>query len=190
MNSTGKFVRSENSVQSENAELTTIRETIVLSMSNSLFVALLALIASGFRTRAALQAEILALRHQLAVLQANAPRHLRLKRSDRVLWLLLSRFWSGWRPCLKIVQPATVIAWHRRAFAWYWTRKSRRRPGRPSASAEIRDLICRMSRANPLWGAPRIHGELLKLGIVVAQSTVAKYLRRRQKPPSQTWRTS
>ena len=78
MNSTGKFVRSENSVQSENAELTTIRETIVLSMSNSLFVALLALIASGFRTRAALQAEILALRHQLAVLQANAPRHLRV----------------------------------------------------------------------------------------------------------------
>ncbi|HVH72766.1 MAG TPA: hypothetical protein VNB49_16890 [Candidatus Dormibacteraeota bacterium] len=109
-------------------------------MSNSLFVALLALIASGFRTRADLQVEILALRHQLAALQANAPRHLRLKRSDRVLWLLLSRFWSGWRPCLKIVQPTTVIAWHRRAFAWYWTRKSRRRPGRPDVSTEIRDI--------------------------------------------------
>jgi putative transposase len=158
-------------------------------MSNSLFVALLALIASGFRTRTALQAEILALRHQLAVLQANAPRHLRLKRSDRVLWILLSCFWSGWRPCLKIVQPATVIAWHHRGFTWYWTRKSRPRPGRPDVSAEIRDLICRMSRTNPLWGAPRIHGELLKLGITLAQSTVAKYLYRRRKPPSQTWRT-
>ena len=139
-------VRTENSVQSENAQLATIRETIALSMSNSLFVALLALIASGFRTRAALQGEILALRHQLAVLQANAPRHLRLKRSDRMLWLLLSRFWSGWRACLKIVQPATVIAWHRRAFAWYWTRKSRRRPGRPDVSSEMRDLVCRMGR--------------------------------------------
>lgn len=158
-------------------------------MRNSLFVALLALIASSFRTRAALHAEILALRHQLAVLQANAPRHLCLQRSDRVLWVLLSRFWSGWRPCLKIVQPATVIAWHRRAFAWYWTRKSRRRQGRPEVTAEIRDLIRRMSRANPLWGAPRIHGELLKLGIAVAQSTVAKYLPRRRKPPSQNWRT-
>jgi hypothetical protein len=89
-------VHTENSIQSENAELTTIRETIVISMSNSLFVALLALIASSFRTRAVLQAEILGLRHQLAVLQANAPRHLCLQRSDRVLWVLLSRFWSGW----------------------------------------------------------------------------------------------
>ena len=133
---------------------------------------------SNSRTRAALQAEILALRHQLAVLQASAPRHLRLKRSDRVLWVLLSRLWSGWRPCLQIVQPATVIAWHRRAFAWYWTRESRRRPGRPEVTAEIRDLIQSMSRANPFVGAPRIHGELLKLGIAVAQSTVAKYLQR------------
>ena len=157
-------------------------------MRNSFLIALFSLIASSFRTRAVLQAEILALRHQLAVLQASAPRQLRLKRSDRVLWVLLSRFWSGWRPCLQIVQPATVIAWHRRAFAWYWTRKSRRQPGRPEVTAEIRDLIRRMSQANPFWGAPRIHGELRKLGVAVAQSTVAKYLRRRRKPPSQTWR--
>jgi hypothetical protein len=116
-------VHTENSVQSENAELTTIRETIVISMGNSLLVALLSMIISSFRTRAALQAEILALRHQLAVLQANAPRHLRLKRSDRVLWVLLSRFWSGWHPSLQIVQPATVIAWHRTALF----RMSRRR---------------------------------------------------------------
>ena len=154
---------------------------------NSLLLALLALITSIFRTRAALQTEVFALRHQLAVLHANAPRRLRLKRSDRLLWVLLSRFWRDWRRCLQIVQPATVVAWHR-AFAWYWTRKSRRRPGRPDVAAEIRDLIRRMSQANPLWGAPRIHGELLKLGIKMAPSTVAKYLRRPWKPPSQTWR--
>jgi putative transposase len=155
---------------------------------NSLLVALFALITSVFRTRAALQTEVFALRHQLAVLHANAPRRLRLKRSDRLLWVLLSRFWRDWGRCLQIVQPATVVAWHRTAFAWYWTRKSRRRPGRPDVAAEIRDLIRRMSQANPLWGAPRIHGELLKLGIKVAPSTVAKYLRRQRKPPSQTWR--
>src|SRR5260370_29135294 len=87
-----------------------------------------------------------------------------------------------------MVQPDTVLRWHRRAFAWDWTRKSRRLPGRPEVASNIRDLIRRMSQANPLWGAPRIHGELLKLGIAVAQSTVARYLPRR-KPPSQTWRT-
>src|SRR6202162_1187998 len=156
---------------------------------SSLFVAFLSLVASSFLTRAALQAEILALRHQLTVLQKNAPPRSRLQRSDRLLWVLLSRWWPGWRRSLHIVRPDTVIAWHRRAFAWYWTRKSRRRPGRPTVPAEIRGLIRNMSHANPLSGAPRIHGELLKLGIAVAQSTVAKYLARSRKPPSQTWRT-
>ena len=156
---------------------------------SSLFVALLALVASSFRTRIALQAEILALRHQLAVLQKNAPRRLRLHRCDRLLWVVLYRFWSGWRRCLEMVRPDTVLRWHRRAFAWHWTRKSRRHPGRPEVAANIRDLIRRMRQANPLWGAPRIHGELLKLGIEVAQSTVAKYLRPHRKPPSQTWRS-
>ena len=94
-----------------------------------------------------------------------------------------------WRHSLQIVQPDTVIRWHRRAFAGYWTRKSRRHPGRPEVAAKIRDLIRRMSQVNPLWGAPRIHGELLKLGVEVAQSTVAKYLGRQRKPPSQPWRT-
>ena len=155
---------------------------------NSALIALLALLASSFRTRASLQAEILALRHQLAVLQAHAPRRLRLKRSDRVLWVCLSRWFPAWRQFLRIIQPATVIAWHRRAFAWYWTRKSPRRPGRPEVTAEIRALIRQMGQANPSWGAPRIHGELLKLGIEVAESTVGKYLRRHRKPPSQTWR--
>src|ERR1700719_597290 len=141
---------------------------------SSLFVAFLSLVASSFLTRAALQAEILALRHQLTVLQKNAPPRLRLQRSDRLLWVLLLRWWPGWRWSLHIVRPDTVIAWHCRAFAWYWTRKSRRRPGRPNVPAEIRDLIRNMSQANPLRGAPRIHGELLKSGIEVAQSTVAK----------------
>jgi hypothetical protein len=131
---------------------------------SSLFVAFCSLVASSFRTRAALQAEILALRHQLTVLQKNAPLRLRLQRSDRFLWIVLSRWWPGWRSSLHIVRPDTVIAWHRRAFAWYWARKSRRRPGRPNVAAEIRHLIRDMSEANPLWGAPRIHGELLKLG--------------------------
>jgi putative transposase len=157
---------------------------------SSLFDAFFALIASTFRTRAALQAEILALRHQLAVLQKNAPRRLRLHRCDRLLWVVLYRCWSGWRRCLEMVQPDTVLRWHRRAFAWHWTRKSRRLPGRPEVAANIRDLIRSMSQANPLWGAPRIHGELLKLGIAVAQSTVARYLPRHRKPPSQTWRPS
>src|ERR1700735_4031056 len=156
---------------------------------SSLFVALFAFVTSSFRTRTALQAEILALRHQLAVLQKNAPLRLRLQRSDRLLWVLLSRWWPGWRHSLHIVRPDTVIAWHRRAFAWFWTRKSPRRPGRPNVAADIRHLIRDMSQANPFWGAPRIHGELLKLGIEVAQSTVAKYLCRPRKPPSQTWRT-
>lgn len=88
-----------------------------------------------------------------------------------------------------MVQPDTVLRWHRKAFAWHWARKSRRLPGRPRVAANIRDLIRRMRQANPLWGAPRIHGELLKLGIAVAQSTVARYLPRPRKPPSQTWRT-
>ena len=152
------------------------------------FVALRALLASTFQTRAALQAEIAALRHQIAVLQRSAPRRLHLKQSDRLLWILLSRFWRGWRHFVYIVKPATVVRWHRRAFARYWTWKSRRRPGRPAVAAAIRELIQRMSRANGLWGAPRIHGELLKLGIDVAPSTVGKYLRRNRRPPSQTWR--
>src|SRR6202046_1618768 len=154
---------------------------------SSLFVALFAVLASRCRTRGARQAPILALRHQLAVFQKNASPRLRLQPSDRLLWILLSRWWPGWRHSLHIVRDDTVIAWHRRAFAWYWTRKSRRRPGRPNVAADIRHLIRDMSQANPLWGAPRIHGELLKLGIEVAQSTVAKC--RRRKPPSQTWRT-
>jgi putative transposase len=103
---------------------------------------------------------------------------------------VLLRFWKGWRESLAIVQPETVIRWHREGFRLYWRWKSRpKRPGRPKVPREIRDLIGQMSEANPLWGAPRIHGELLKLGIEIGQATVSKYMTRRRKPPSQTWRT-
>ena len=180
---------TENSVRIENAVFHSVREIIIVSMMTPFFIALLALVASTFRTRAAQQVEILALRHQIAVLQQSAPRRLRLRQSDRLLWIWLSRFWPGWRRWLRILKPDTVLRWHRRAFTHYWTWKSRRRPGRPGLAAAIRDLIEQMGQANFLWGAPRIHGELLKLGIQVAPSTVGKYLRRRRSPPAQTWRT-
>lgn len=156
---------------------------------SSVVVAFLHTIRTSFRTRAALEAEILALRHQLHVLQRSRRRHLRLTRADRVLWVWLSRIWSGWRTTMVLVKPATVIAWHRQGFRLVWTWKSRRRLGRPSVPAELRSLIRRLSDANPLWGAPRVHGELLKLGIDVSQATVAKYMSRRRRPLSPTWRT-
>ena len=143
----------------------------------------------GIRTHRALLLENLALRHQLAVLQRSAPR-LRLRRSDRLFWVLLSRLWSGWRDGVSIVQPAAVIRWQRSGFKLVWTRKSRRHgPGRRAVAPEVRALIRRMSQANALWGAPRIHGELQKLGLEISQATVSKYMVRLRKPPSQTWRT-
>jgi len=141
------------------------------------------------RSRASLHLEIIALRHQLAVVQRSRRPRLRLTSSDRVLWAWLSQAWSGWRSAVHIVRPDTVIAWHRRGLRLFWTWKSRHRLGRPRVSRDIRVLICDMSTANPLWGAPRIHGELQKLGFSVSQSTVAKYMRRPPGPRSQTWRT-
>jgi transposase InsO family protein len=156
----------------------------------TLFVFLLFSVPAYFRTRAALQTEILALRHQLLILQRSGRGHkLRLSSADRAFWVWLSLLWAEWRSALIIVKPETVIAWHRKGFRLYWTWKSRRSEGRPSVSSEVRDLIRRMSLANPRWGAPRIHGELLKLGIQVSQATVAKYMVRHRKPPSQNWRT-
>src|SRR5947208_9116689 len=158
-------------------------------MMSVLVLALLTL-RSCLRSRAVLQLEVLALRHQLQVLNRSRPRRLRLVTADRLLWAWLSRSWTAWRTALVIVQPDTVIAWHRQGFRLFWTWKSRRRVGRPTVSADVRALIRTMSEANPLWGAPRIHGELLKLGIDVSQATVAKYIARpRHQPPSQTWRT-
>jgi len=132
--------------------------------------------------------ENLALRQQLAAWKVRQPRP-PLAATDRIFWVVLSRFWKNWRSSLQIVQPETVVRWHRQGFRRYWAWKSRHRLGRPAISAELRDLIRRMSRANPLWGAPRIHGELLKLGLTVSQATVSKYMLRLRRPPSQAWRT-
>ncbi len=143
-----------------------------------------------FRTRAGLQIEILALRHQLTVLKRSQHGRLRLNSGDRLLWVWLSRIWSHWRSALLIVKPETVIAWHRKGFRIYWTWKSHHAAsGRRTVAREIRDLIRKMSLANPLWGAPRIHGELMKIGIQLSQATVAKYMERHRKPPSPTLRT-
>jgi hypothetical protein len=139
-----------------------------------------------FRTRRQLAVEILALRHQLGVLKRSVKRP-RLSNFDRGLWVLLSRRWANWNDALIIVKPATVIKWHRAGFRRYWTWRSRPKGGRPAIDPEVRALIRRMATAN-LWGAPRIHGELLKLGIQISEATVSKYLPRRRKPPSQTWR--
>ena len=142
-----------------------------------------------FADRAALHTEILALRQQVAVLKRKRPRPL-LRKADRVFWVTLSCLWPGWRHALVIVRPETVIGWHRKGFRLFWTWKSRRRkPGRPPVSREIRYLVRRMSRENTRWGAPRIHGELLKLGFSISQAAVSKYMVRYPSPPSQSWRT-
>jgi putative transposase len=141
------------------------------------------------RSRASLHLEIVALRHQLSVVSRSRRPRLRLTSADRILWTWLSRVWRGWRPALQLVKPETDIGWHRRGFRLFWTWKSRRRTGRPGVPKEVRALIRELSTANPLWGAPRIHGELQKLGLSVSQSTVAKYMRRHGTSPSQSWRT-
>jgi len=149
---------------------------------------LFSMLTGILRSRASLQIENLALRHQLAVLRRTRRRP-RIQPRDRVFWAWLSRVWSGWRESLVIVRPETVIAWRRRKFREHWAWLSRSgKPGRPTVPREVRDLIRRMSSANPLWGAPRIVGELGKIGIDLPKSTVAKYMVRHRKPPSPTWR--
>ena len=146
-------------------------------------------VSAAFKSRATLQLENLALRHQLTVLNRSVKRP-RLTPADRLFWAWLSEVWKDWRLSLRIVKPETVIAWHRKSFCLFWTWKVRLgQPGRPVVAKEVRELIRRMCRENPVWGAPRIHGELLKLGIDVGQTSVGKYMLRRHKPPSQTWRT-
>ena len=151
---------------------------------------LLNILRSAFRSRAAVELENFALRHQLNVLKRSVKQRPKLMPTDRLLWVVLSRVWGDWCSALVIVHPETVIAWHRKGFRLFWTWKVRRgQPGRPAVSREVRDLIRRMSRENPLWGAPHIHGELLKLGIAISETSVAKYMVRHRRPPSQTWRT-
>jgi len=134
-----------------------------------------------------LELEVIALRHQVAVLNRRHPGHRRFVTVDRLLWVLLYRLWPRCLKAMVLVKPATVIQWHRQGFRLFWRWRSK--PGRPSIEREIRDLIRRMNAGNPLWGAPRIHGELTKLGIEISQATVAKYMLRRRGTPSQTWRS-
>jgi len=146
-------------------------------------------LASLLKSRERLEAENLALRHQVSLLRRSAPQRLRLRGWDRFLFVWLYRLWPGVLRSIVIVKPETVVRWHRRGFKAFWRWKSRGRPGRPRIPREVRDLIRKVSLANPLWGAPRIHGELLKVGIDVAQSTVAKYMVNNRPPPSQSWET-
>src|SRR5580704_9079330 len=146
-------------------------------------------LASLVRSRAKLQAENLVLRQQINVLRRGLPKRPALNNTDRLVFVWLYHWFPGILEALAILRPETILRWHRAGFRVYWRWRSRIPVGRPKTSAELRMLILEMSRANPLWGAPRIHGELLKLGFDVAQSTVAKYMKRRLGPPSQGWKT-
>ena len=142
-----------------------------------------------FRSRRRLEVENLFLRHQLNIALRSAPHRLRLHASDRALKVWMTRVWPSLLGLSCVVQPDTILRWHRAGFRAYWRWKSRGQLGRPKLKPELRELIRRMSKENLLWGAPRIHGELLKLGFEIAESTVSKYMIRHRGPPSQTWRT-
>jgi hypothetical protein len=143
------------------------------------------------RTRTALVLESVALRHQIAVLERSGTRRPCFRFWDRLFWILFSRWWPQWRDSLIIVQPETVLRWRREGWSalWLYRSRGRWRGGRPRVSGEIRHLIVRMARENFLWGAPRIHGELLMLGFSVSQATVSRYLPARSRRRGQSWRT-
>ena len=146
-------------------------------------------VADLFKSRSRLEAENLFLRHQLTLaLRKKRPR-MRLRGSDRALLVWMVRLWPSLLDAVHIVQPETVLRWHRAGVRAVWRLRSRNRAGRPRIDRELRELIRRMSMENALWGASRIHGELLKLGYEVAQSTVSKYMARGGRPPSQSWKT-
>ena len=149
---------------------------------------MLAVIRVFFRSRSDTALEVLALRQQVAVLKRKRPRPV-LNSWDRLFWTTLRHLWSRWSDVLVIVKPETVISWHRAGFRLYWRWRSRPRGGRPKITDEIRGLIRRLAEENPDWGAPKIHGELLKLGFVVSERTVARYLRRirRRGDPGKRW---
>ena len=150
---------------------------------------LVSILISPFKSKSRLEAENLALRHQVMVLRRQVGGRVHLTNFDRPFLVQLYHWFPSIRRVLAIVQPETVVRWHRAGFRCYWRWKSRSRGGRPQISAELRALIRQMSIENPLWGAPRIHGELLKLGFEIAQSSVAKHMVKRGGPPSQGWRT-
>src|SRR5213596_454219 len=155
----------------------------------TLLLDLLRLLPFLFGGHRQLALENLALRQQLTVYKRTVTRP-RLRTIDRIFWVGLAKVWAGWRRPLVIVTPDTILRWQRRRFREYWTKLSARPTGgRPPVHAEIKALVMRMAGANPLWGAPRIHGELLKLGLDVAERTVSRLMPKRRSPPSQTWRT-
>ena len=154
-----------------------------------LFRLIVGVLASLVRSRAELQAENLVLRQQINVLCRGLPKRPALNNTDRLVFVWLYHWFPGILEALAILRPETILRWHRAGFRVYWRWRSRIPVGRPKTSTELRMLILELNRANPLWGAPRIHGELLKLGFDVAQSTVAKYMVRRRRPPSQGWKT-
>ena len=154
-----------------------------------LFCFVLAVLASPFKSKLRLEAENAVLRRQLIILRRRLHGRVGLTNHDRWFFIRLYRWFPSILKVLTITWPETLVRWHRAGFRRYWGWKSRRRGGRPPVETELRALIRRMSIANPLWGAPRIHGELLKLGFEVAQSSVAKYMVKRRVPPSQGWRT-
>src|SRR5258705_775819 len=149
----------------------------------------LAVLASPFKSKLRLEAENAVLRHQLIVLRRRLHGRVRLTNHDRLFFIQLYRLFPEILKILTIIRPETLVRWYRAGFRCYWRWKSRPRGGRPQIDTELRVLIQRMSIDNPLWGAPRIHGELLKLGFEVAQASVAKYMVKRRRPPSQGWRT-
>ena len=155
----------------------------------TLFCLFLALFASPFKSKSRLEAENAALRHQLIILRRKVRGRVRLTNGDRLFFIQLYRWFPSVLKAITIVRPETLVRWHRAGFRRYWRWKSRSLGGRPQIDAELRALIRQMSAENPLWGAPRIHGELLKLGFEVAQSSVAKYMVKRCGRPSPGWRT-
>src|SRR3984957_6114793 len=148
-----------------------------------------AVLASPFKSKIRLEAENATLRHQLMILRRTVKGRARLTNNDRWFFVQLYRWFPSILPAFMIIRPETLVRWHRAVFGRYWRWKSRRRGGRPPIEAELHALIGQMSRENLLWGAPRIHGELLKLGFELAQSSVAKYMVKHRGPPSQGWRT-
>jgi len=155
----------------------------------ALLCLLLALVISPFKSKRRLEAENAALRHQVIVLRRKVRGRIQLTNADRLFFVQLYRWFPSILKAITIIRPETIVRWHRAGFRRYWGWKSRSRGGRPAIDADLRALIRRMSMDNPLWGAPRIHGELLKLGFEVAQSSVAKYMVKRGGPPSQGWLT-
>jgi len=161
-------------------------ETVRILFKNTFLM-----IFAFFKKRSALAIENLALRQQLSIYHHSKKRP-KIRLQDRLFWIFISQFWQNWKDVLIVVKPETVIKWHRKGFKLFWTWKSRKKkPGRPKIPLEIRNLIKKMAKENPTWGAPMIHGALLKLGFKLDETTISNYLRkfRPRKPPSQTWRT-